>query len=131
MAKEILHNKKINGYIFVETIRTLLALGRGKNPNILLVYLANCGKTFLLNPFTEIYHTFLNPPCRKYEFVGSENKELIFLNELRWSQQIIPWCELLYLLEGQSVQLTARKTHYARDILITDDVPVVSKMKMS
>ena len=37
---------------------------------------------------------------------------------------MIPWQEFLNLLEGQSVHLAAPKTHYARDILITDDVPI-------
>ena len=108
MAKEILRNNKINAYVFGEAIRTLLELGRGKNRNILLVGPANCGKTFLLNPLTEIYDTFLNLSSSKYAFVGAENKEFIFLN----------------LLEGQSVHLGAPKPHYARDISITDDVPI-------
>ena len=37
---------------------------------------------------------------------------------------MIPWQEFLNLLEGQSVYLAAPRTHYARDILITDDVPI-------
>ena len=41
MAKEILYNNKINAYVFAEAIRTQLELGRGKNPNILLVGSAN------------------------------------------------------------------------------------------
>ena len=124
MAKEILCNSKINAYFFAEAIRTLLEFSQGKNHNILVVGLANCGKTFLLNPFTVIYDTFLNPSSSKYAFVGAENKELIFLNDLRWSQEMIAWQEFLNLLEGQSVHLAAPKTHYARDILITDDVPI-------
>ena len=113
MVKEILRNNKINAYVFAEAIRTLLELGRGKNRNILLVGPANCGKTFLLNPFTEIYDTFLNPSSSKYAFVGAESKELMFLNDLRWSQETIPWQEFLNLLEGQSVHLAAPKTHDA------------------
>ena len=37
---------------------------------------------------------------------------------------MILWQELLNLLEGQSVHLGAPKTHYARDILITDDISI-------
>ena len=120
MAKEIPRNNKINAYIFAEAICTLLDLGR----NFLQVGSANCGKTFLLNSLTEIYDTFLNPSSSKYAFARADNKELIFLNDLRWSQEMIPWQELFNLLEGQSVYLGAPKTHYARDILITDDVPI-------
>ena len=105
-------------------MRTLLELGRGKYDNILLVGPANCGKTFVLNPFTEIYGTFLNPSSSKYAFDGAENKELILLNYLKWSQEKMPWQEFLNLLVNQSVHLAAPKTHYARDILILDDVPI-------
>ena len=37
---------------------------------------------------------------------------------------MIPWQEFLNLLECQSVHLAAPKTDYARDILVTDDVPI-------
>ena len=37
---------------------------------------------------------------------------------------MIPWNKFLNLLDGQSVHLAAPKTRYARDILITDDVPM-------
>ena len=99
-------------------MRTLLELGRGKNRNILLVVPANCGKTFLFNPLTEIYDSFLNPPSSKYTFVGAKNKELIFLNDSRWSQEMIPWHKFLNLQEGQSVHLAAPNIHYAKDILL-------------
>ena len=84
ITKEILCNNKINVYVFTEAIRTLLELNQGKNHKILLVRPINCGKTFRLNPFTEICDSFLNPAGSKYAFVGAKNKELIFLNELRW-----------------------------------------------
>ena len=125
MAKEILRSNKINAYVFPEAIRTLLELDQGRNCNILLVDPANCRKTFLLNPHTKIYDTFLNPSSIKYAFVGAENKELIFLNDLRWSQEMIPWQEFSKLLEGQNVHLAAPKIQYANDILITDDVPII------
>ena len=86
---------------------------------------------FLLNPPTEIYDLFLNLSSSKYAFVGVENKELIFLNDLRWSQEMIPWQELLNLPEGQSVHLVAPKTHYARETLITDDVPIFATSRSS
>ena len=97
---------------------TLLELGQGKSRNILLAVPANCGKTFLLNPLTEIYDSFLNPPSSKYTFVGAENKELIFLNDSRWSQEMIPWHKFLNLQGGVSVYLAAPNIHYARDILL-------------
>ena len=106
-------------HVFAEAIRTLLKLGGGKICNILLV-----GPADFLNPLTKIYDTILNPSSSRYEFVGAENKELMFLNDLRWSQEMISWKELLNLLEGQSIHLATPKTHYARCILITEDVPI-------
>ena len=106
-------------HVFAEAIRTLLKLGGGKICNILLV-----GPEDFLNPLTEIYDTILNPSSSRYEFVGAENKELMFLNDLRWSQEMISWKELLNLLEGQSIHLATPETHYATCVLITEDVPI-------
>ena len=66
----------------------------------------------------------MNPSSSKYALVGAENKELMFLKDLRWSQETISWQEFLNLLERQSVYLAAPKTHYARNILITDDLSI-------
>ena len=104
MAKEILRNNKINAYVFLETIRTLLQLGRQKNCNILLVVPVNCGKRFLLSPLTEIYDTFSNPSSRKYAYVGAENKELIFLNDLN-----DPLARILKLAGGSECSLGCTK----------------------
>ena len=71
--------------------------------------LGSCGKIFLIIPLTEIYNTFLNPSSSKHAFVGSDNKELIFLNDLKWNQEMIPWQEFLNLLGDQSVHLAAKK----------------------
>ena len=74
MAEENLRNNKINAYDFVEAINTLLELIRGKNRDIVLVGLANCGIKFFFNPLTEIYETFLNPSSSKYTFFGAEKR---------------------------------------------------------
>ena len=42
----------------------------------------------------------------------------------RTSKIVILWHELLLLLEGEPVHLSARKTHYAQDILLTSDTPI-------
>ena len=124
MAKEILKQNQINIYVFAEAIRSLLEHGRGKNRNIMIFGPANCGKTFLLQPLSKIYDAFVNPSSSKYAFVGVENKEIIFLNDLRWNSEMIPWQEFLNLLEGQTVHLAAPKTHYAKDICMVDDLPI-------
>ena len=38
--------------------------------------------------------------------------------------QIIAWNDLLLLLEGQPVHLPAPKSHFARDLFLTSDVPI-------
>jgi hypothetical protein len=55
--------------------------------------------------------------------------ECLFLNDFRWSQAIIPWHDLLLLLEGQLVHLPAPKTHYAKDICFTGDTPIFATGK--
>ena len=85
---------------------------------------ANSGKTFLLNPLTCVYKTFCNPACTSYAWEGAEEAECIFLNDFRWSQQIIQWHAFLLMLEGQMVHLPAPKTHYAKDIVFDKDTPI-------
>lgn len=84
---------------------------------------ANTGKTFLLKPLTSVYRTFCNPACTSFAWVGAEDAECIFLNDFRWSSQIIQWHDFLLLLEGQMVHVPAPKTHYAKDIALEKDTP--------
>ena len=108
----------------MQLIKELLDKGRGKYRNIMIVGPANCGKTFMLNPLNVIYKTFCNPACGSFAWVGAEQSECIFLNDFRWSQQIIPWHDLLLMLKGQIVHLPAPKTHYAKDIVFDEDTPI-------
>lgn len=124
MAEEVLRNNKINKYVFAEAVRDLLQNGRGKGRNILITGPTNCGKTFLLSPLTLIFKSFTNPSSVKYAFVGVQECEIMFLNDLRWTPEMIPWSEFLNLLEGQTVHLAAPKTHFAQDILLSTDMPI-------
>lgn len=90
---------------------------------------ANCGKTFLLNPLNKVYHTFTNPASTSFAWVGAENAEIIFLNDFRWSPQIIAWHDLLLLLEGQQVNLPAPKSHFAKDVTFKGDTPIFCTTK--
>ena len=92
----------------------LLEKGRGKYRNILLTGPANCGKTFILNPLNVVYKTFSNPASTSFAWIGVENCEILFLNDFRWSSQILAWHDMLLLLEGQTVHLPALKSHYAQ-----------------
>ena len=114
MARNLLQRNNINGEQFSEAIRDLLDKGRGKYRNLYLKGPSNCGKTFLLNPLTHVYNTFCNPASTTFAWVGAEAAEVLFLNDFRWSPNIIPRHDLLLLLEGHEVHLPAPKTHYRR-----------------
>ena len=125
-AKQLLRNNNINVYVFAAALRDLLTNGRGKGRNIIIYGPANSGKTSILNPITTIFDAFTNPSSSKYAFVGAEKAEVIFMNDLRWSPDMISWQEFLNLLEGQNVHLAAPKSHFAEDIYICSDVPILA-----
>lgn len=128
-ALEVLRNNKIHHIVFSVAMHELLVHGRSKNRNIFIAGPANCGKTFMLAPLQKIFNTFSNPANDKYAWIEAERAELIFLNDFRWNPDMIAWKELLLLLEGQTVHLPSPKNHYAKDICIEGDTPVVATGK--
>jgi len=129
LATQILERNDVALTSFAVAVKELLIKGRGKYRNIMIVGPANCGKTFLLNPLNVIYKTFTNPATSTFAWVGAETAECIFLNDFRWSQQLISWHDLLLLLEGQIVHLSAPKTHYSKDIEFDGDTPIFCTTK--
>ena len=128
-AIQVLEQNKVHPVIFAEAMRELLVKGRGKYRNVMIVGPANCAKTFLLRPLQTLFDTFSNPSNDKYAWLGAETAEMIFLNDFRWSSEMIAWKELLLLLEGQPVHLPAPKNHYATDICISADIPILATAK--
>ena len=116
---------------FAEAILTLLAKGRGKDRNIFIAGPANCGKTFISDPLRIVYNAFLSPATCSYAWLGVEEKEVIFLNDFRWSPVILPWSDMLQLLEGAAVHFAAAKTVYSKDIELTQNTPVFATSKAS
>ncbi|CAB3983397.1 Hypothetical predicted protein [Paramuricea clavata] len=94
MAIDILTRNGIDVMVFAGAVCVLLEKGHGKYHNIYLKGPANCSKTFLLNPLNQIYSTFSNPATTTFAWVGAKNADIIFLNDFRWSKQIIPWHDL-------------------------------------
>ena len=125
-AIELLNKNEIQPQAFAAALRTLLSKGRGKFRNILLVGPTNRGKTFLLQPLCDIFKTFCNPARDKLAWVGSEEAEIILINDLRWSPELIQWNDFLRLLEGQMVHLFAPKNHYAKNVWISNDTPIIA-----
>ena len=74
MAKDILDRNGITQTEFGAAVHELLDKGRGKYRNIFLKGGANRGKTFLLNPLTVIYKTFVN--LRAHHLLGWAPKTL-------------------------------------------------------
>ena len=60
-ACEVLQRNGVEESYFAERVYELLNKGRGKYTNIMILGVANCRKTFLLNPLNVIYNTFCNP----------------------------------------------------------------------
>ena len=54
----------------------------------------------------------------------AESAEIIFKNDFRWSPQVLPWHDMLLLLEGQTVHLPAPKSHFAKDLVFDTDTPI-------
>ena len=125
-AIKLLNKNEIQPKAFAAALRTLLSKGREKFRNILLVGSTNCGKTFLLQPLCHIFKTFYNPARDKFAWVGSEEAEIILINNLRWSPELIQRDDFLRLLEGQKVHLRAPKNHFAKDVLISNDIPILA-----
>ena len=128
-AREVLQRNGVEESYFAERVYELLKKGRGKYRNIMIIGVANCGKTFLHNPLNVIYNTFCNPASTSFAWVGAEKAEIVFLNDFRWTPSVIQWHDFLLLLEGQLVHLPVPKTHYAKDIVFNGDTPVFATGK--
>ena len=126
-AEEVLYNNKVHPILYPAAVRELLTLGRGKYRNLMIVGKTNCGKTFLLKPLLLLFDTFSNSAADKYAWVGADKKEVIWLNDFRWSRELIEWKSFLLLLEGDQVNLP--KNHYATDVCIDHDVSIFATSK--
>lgn len=123
-ALETLSNNNITRNDFGTAVKRLLRERRKKYTNILIIGPSNCGKTFILLPLAQIYNCFQNPASTSFAWVGVETSEVILLNDLRWTSNLITWNNFLLLLEGQPLHFPAPKSHYSKDIFLVKDIPV-------
>ena len=84
MARQLCTNNEINPTAFGAALYTCLKDGRQKGNNIMIHGIANCGKTFILNPVLTVFNCFANPAHNRYGWVGAEVAECIFLNDFRY-----------------------------------------------
>ena len=128
-ARQMLELNSINPFLFADAIRDLLAHGRGKFPNVLIVGPASCGKTFLLKPLEIIFRAFTNPANDKYAWVGGDQAKVIVLQDFRWSSEPICWKDLALLPEGENVKLSSPKSQFATEFCINTDIPILTTSK--
>ena len=86
-------------------------------------------KNIFAESFKSRVQNFHKPRYHTFAWLGAETAEVVFLNDFRWCSQIIPWHDLLLLLEGQKVHLPAPKTHFCKDIEFTSDTPIFCTSK--
>ena len=129
MAVKTLERNDIAKNDFTQAVTVLLRDGRGKYRNLLLKGPANCGKTFLLRPLRDIFKVFVNPSRSSFNWVGVEEAEIIFLDDLRWSKQLIEWNDFLSLLGGEPLHFPSPKNTTNKDICLTKDTPIFATSK--
>lgn len=97
VAKEVLEKNNIPVSEFSEALRNALKHGRAKGNNIMLIGPRDCGKSFLLEPIEDICSTFSDPTAGRYAWVELEGKQVIYLNDIRYTSELIPWSDFLVL----------------------------------
>ena len=124
LAVQTLANNGVTRQHFSSAVMKLLQFGRKKGNNILIKGEASCGKSFLFYPLKKIFNCFCNPPTGTFNWLGVGDSEVIFLNDFRWSPGVIPWEQLLQLLEGDDVTFPTPKNHCKNNILFNKDCPI-------
>ena len=129
-AKEVLLLNGIYTFQFVTSIKDLLIHGR--NRNLIITGPANRAKTIMLKPLKLFFSNsiFGNPANDKYAWPGSEKGVVFLLNDFRLSKDLIPWHDVLLLLEGEAVKPLAPKNIYSEVILISIDVAIFATSKI-
>ena len=87
--KEVLLLNGIDTFQFVTSIEDLLIHGRSKRRNFIITGPTSCANKFMLNPVKLIFSDSIFE--NKYACVGSGKAKMIFLNNFRWSKDLIPW----------------------------------------
>ena len=136
-AQDILTKNNISRSDFVAKIRNALIHGRGKAYNLMIHGPTQCAKSFIFMPMTKIFKVFWQPASASYNWVSAPEKELIFLNDIRYLEdgdtKVLPWGRFLNLLEGCPLNIERPSNFYASDfewsdrkapIFATTDYPI-------
>ena len=68
-----------------------------------------------------MFKRFVNPANGKYAWVSLEECEVAYMNDFRWSSEMISWSDFLLLMEVQTVHLPRPKNTYATDLCVSHD----------
>ena len=128
-ARQVLQLNSINPFVFADAMRDLLAHGRGKFHNVLIVGPAIRGKTFLLKSLEIIFRAFTNPTDNKYAWFGADQPKVIVLQDSRWRSELIFLKDLLLYLEWENVKLPSRKNQFVTNVCINTDIPIFATSK--
>jgi len=94
-----------------------------------LVGKANCGKSFLIRPLEKVFRALVNPAQNSFSFAEIDGKEVVVLDDFRFSNsgKPIPWASLLLLLDGGTVSFSLPRTHYTADVVVpaSNTIPVI------
>ena len=136
-ALETLSKNDIAVDRFSTLVKANLKYGRGKGRNLMICGPTNCAKSFLFLPLTKVYKCFTTPAKGSYNWVLAPDKEIIFLNDMRYDidgeTRLMPWNMFLNLLEGVTVNISMPKNFYENDfpwverqpIFATSDKPIM------
>lgn len=123
-AVEIIQKNGMDVDWFRTLIWKALRHGRSKKNNIMIIGATNHAKSFLFMPLTHIYRCFSCPSDNKFNWVGAPEKEVVFLNDFRYSDSMMPWGIFLNFLEGATVNVSMPKTHYTQDQVWSKKQPI-------
>ena len=114
---ETLRHNNIDRKEFSNIVLHILEYSQGKGKNIMICGLTNCAKSFILLPLTKIYKCFMTPSQGIYNWVNAPDKEIIFLNDIRYEDEgekkVMPSNVFLNLLEGIAVSISMPKNFYS------------------
>ena len=80
-----------------------------------------CTRILNLNSVRKIFECFVNPACGNFSWSEIETTEFVLLNDFRWKPSLIPWCQFLQVLEGDTVHFRMPKTKMSKDIVLEKD----------
>ena len=114
--------------LFAKLLRRCLYEGRGKENNIFLTGVRDCGKSFLLQPLSLILNCFQNPSKGNYPWIDLEGKDCLVMNDFRYYPELIKWNDLLLLCEGDTVQFPRPMSTFSSNLTIeaSNKLPILA-----